>query len=373
MARRSARGYSAASLRRSMASECFWITNTLHRRTGGGLLANKTKTTQAPFEGGLPGCVARACGGRQLRFEDPEDQRRLFSEMDDDRPPVFPTELERDIFGMAARSHLQCIPRLILVAWRVKSWLEPLLYETIIFFPPDPTPHLRRRPTWKEQIMDGDPIHSRDTLFPILQSESHAFFRHAALLELESKDAKLVLSHCRSIENLWLSGPYQMLHRVLSLVADLPLKKFRGCVSRLFGSEPQIDFSHRFFAQITHLALIDWPDGARVDPAIWSKLSLVPNLTHLSWAPIFLDGCLPLLRTCPSLRVLIVLKWGRLDTHVLHHPDRDALENDPRFVMMVMAFAHEASDWQIGTRTGRDYWLRVEEFVAKRKSGEARP
>ncbi|KAJ6533500.1 hypothetical protein B0H19DRAFT_1186035 [Mycena capillaripes] len=293
--------------------------------------------------------------------------------MDDNHPSVFPTELERDIFEMAARSHRQCIPRLILVAWRVKLWLEPLLYETIIFSPPDPYPHLSSRPTYMAPIMDGDPIHSRDSLFRICQSKSHAFFRHAPrnlfFPFFESEDARLVLSHCRSIENLWLKAPYHLLPRVLSLVADFPLNKFRGCVGALFDTQPQIDFSHRFFSHITHLELTDWPDGSRVDRGIWSKLSIVPNLTHLSWNPIFLDGCLPLLRACPSLCALIVLEWGRAMTHKLYHPDRDALANDPRFVLMTMSLSCQARDWQIGTRTGRDYWSRVEDFVAKRRSG----
>jgi hypothetical protein len=35
----------------------------------------------------------------------------------------------------------------------------------------------------------------------------------------------------------------------------------------------------------------------------------------------------------------------------------------------MMDLDSEDSDWQIGTRTGNDYWARAENFIAKRKAG----
>jgi len=277
-------------------------------------------------------------------------------------PPVLPIELEREIFEIAARSYPQSIPKLMLVAWRVRTWVEPLLYRTIIFSP-------SRGDHYDAKLVKGDPLHSRDTLFLILKSKPPSFFRHVPLnlfLPIrELDDATLILSHCLGIENLWLNAPFKVLPHLFPLVADLPLKRFHSHLGPLFGSAAQIDFSHQFFAQITHLGLYDYAVGGRVDHEVWSKLSLIPHLTHLSFDPIFVGVCLTLLRTCPSLRVLVAIGLG---SDIDHHPDRDALANDPRFVVMNSKWV--ARDWQIGTRTGGDHWSRAEDFIVKRKSGE---
>ncbi|KAJ6538362.1 hypothetical protein DFH09DRAFT_1398713 [Mycena vulgaris] len=52
---------------------------------------------------------------------------------------TLPPDLERSIFELAAlRTHRVTIPKLMRVAWRVKHWLEPLLYHTLVFGTADP-------------------------------------------------------------------------------------------------------------------------------------------------------------------------------------------------------------------------------------------
>ncbi|KAJ7095067.1 hypothetical protein C8R44DRAFT_813875 [Mycena epipterygia] len=46
--------------------------------------------------------------------------------------PRLPPELERLVFESAALSHATDIPNLILVAWRIKNWVEPLLYRAVL-------------------------------------------------------------------------------------------------------------------------------------------------------------------------------------------------------------------------------------------------
>ncbi|KAJ6543046.1 hypothetical protein B0H19DRAFT_1172653 [Mycena capillaripes] len=50
--------------------------------------------------------------------------------------PRLPPELEVLIFETAALSHPAAIPKLMLIAHRVKHWVEPLLY-TVVFLPLD--------------------------------------------------------------------------------------------------------------------------------------------------------------------------------------------------------------------------------------------
>ncbi|KAJ7906692.1 hypothetical protein B0H13DRAFT_2662708 [Mycena leptocephala] len=46
--------------------------------------------------------------------------------------PRLPPELERNVFEIAALSRPTSIPHLMLIAWRVKDWVEPLLYRVIL-------------------------------------------------------------------------------------------------------------------------------------------------------------------------------------------------------------------------------------------------
>ncbi|KAF7369479.1 hypothetical protein MVEN_00277600 [Mycena venus] len=281
--------------------------------------------------------------------------------MDSHSPPVFPTELEREIFKIAARSYPQSIPKFIVVAWRVKLWVEPLLYRTIIFIEPE-NAHM------KSQIMPRVPIHSRDTLSPILQYKGQPFFADATrnlLIHIkEIGDAELVFSHCRGIENLWLFVPPSTGSRILSQLADLPLKQFHGSVVQLFGSPEQIDFSHRFFSQITHLSLLD------NTMETLSSFFLLPNLTHLSVDAFLAGEFHTVLQTCPWLRVFVATEMIRMPPIIDNYPERDVFAKDPRFVVIDYDLTAGLRDWQMGTYSGNDFWSRAEDFVARRRSGE---
>ncbi|KAJ6574558.1 hypothetical protein B0H19DRAFT_1254249 [Mycena capillaripes] len=52
--------------------------------------------------------------------------------MEPDGSPPLPPELERKIFEICTYAQPVSIPNLMLVAARVKEWLEPLLYVTIV-------------------------------------------------------------------------------------------------------------------------------------------------------------------------------------------------------------------------------------------------
>ncbi|KAJ7912448.1 hypothetical protein B0H13DRAFT_2660086 [Mycena leptocephala] len=59
--------------------------------------------------------------------------------------PTLPLELECRIFETAALSRPVSIPAMMHVAWRVKHWLEPLLYRTLAF-------------TDSKRLLDGFPF-----------------------------------------------------------------------------------------------------------------------------------------------------------------------------------------------------------------------
>ncbi|KAJ7930902.1 hypothetical protein B0H13DRAFT_2530851 [Mycena leptocephala] len=229
--------------------------------------------------------------------------------------PAFPAELERTIFEVAAHVRPLLIPTFMLVAWRVKIWVEPLLL------------------SWSardSQALKDHPIFTGDTLLPIIQSQSFGSFVRNLLLPWPSiGDAKTILSACRSVENLWIS------------------------TAASFAPSQLTSLTNSF--QRSHI----W--GYSIGHELWRGLAHIPHLTNLSFEDERVVGgvWLNLLRTCKSLRVLVVL-YQRLDAIIAGHPDEQELAKDSRFV--AMGCQSRTKDWRMGAV---DYWSRAEDFVAK--------
>ncbi|KAJ7710615.1 hypothetical protein B0H17DRAFT_1027434 [Mycena rosella] len=268
--------------------------------------------------------------------------------------PTLPEDLEQEIFGIAAHLRPGSIPTLILVAWRVKIWVEPLLYRTIVLSPPTHPP------------IDRHPVFHRDLLMNLINSKPASFLRgavrHLLLYRVHTDDVEAIVSACPAVENLWVL--VNGIHNLLPLIQNLPLKRLHVHSTQLFASLSKNDFTHRVFAHITHLEIFDSYIITGIDLEVWSGISLIPNLSHLSFNDEeFLTLCTMLLRTCNSLRVLVLLDVDPPD--VLEQPE---LVKDHRFVCM--GCSQHVKDWQMGAHMGVDYWSRAEEFVAKRRSGE---
>ncbi|KAJ7670101.1 hypothetical protein DFH06DRAFT_1321120 [Mycena polygramma] len=292
--------------------------------------------------------------------------------------PALPSELEHLIFETAALLRPRSIPKLMLVAWRVKIWVEPLMYRTIILSDSDDELYNL------EKLIDENAyplaIKSSTFLF-LLQTKPPSFFKNS-IRQLHISDTHLnatqeaeVQSACSDVNNLWLAD---QLHTTLTTI-NMPLERVHCALYALFGTGA-IDFTHRMFASITHLELFDVPE--RIDVEAWSALSDLPHLTHFAFnddrinakdnrvvllMDDYLPMCLTLLQTWTSLRILVLLYSRSLRT-------RTELEKAPRLVedcrVVVMPCDEFLVDWIMGAYAGSDYWSRAEQFVAKRKSGE---
>ncbi|KAJ7109570.1 hypothetical protein C8R43DRAFT_1043136 [Mycena crocata] len=268
-------------------------------------------------------------------------------QMTDD--PYLPLELERQIFEMAAHIRPLSILTLMLVASRVKIWLEPLLYRTIsVSMPPLDVVQGHLNPSW-------------ETLIPAFKSKSIPFLRHSVrnlfiYHDVPEEHSEWLLHACSGIEDLYI---WSADHIHPSTLADLRLKRIHCVINYLFGHGVQIDFTHSFFSHLTHIDVFD----SISDIDMWTQLSLIPHLTHLAFngvdsVPLFL--CL--LRACASLRVLVVLNPGPPDA------DMAQLSEDTRFVLTNCTAFFQ--DWQMGAHAGIDFWSRAEDLIAKRRSGE---
>ncbi|KAJ7604475.1 hypothetical protein FB45DRAFT_51216 [Roridomyces roridus] len=262
--------------------------------------------------------------------------------------PRLPLELEQTIFVLTAYVDPLSVPILMLVAWRVKDWVERLQYRVILF-------------SGGLAGLDGERMypHEDDDSFSRLLSLSPSLLRdsvrHLCLCQLPHHDVEALVTACPNVEDLW-GGPER-----LDAIGALPLKRLHASLVPLFFPKP-IEFQHPLFSRLTHLEIFD--RQVSVELASWSGLAVLPHLTHLAFNDedflyIFPD----ILRLCPSLKVLaLVLAYHG-------HPPRvsEELARDPRFVWMMCA--QFIQDWHMGALSGADYWTRAEDFVARRRAG----
>ncbi|KAJ7620192.1 hypothetical protein FB45DRAFT_1094223 [Roridomyces roridus] len=259
--------------------------------------------------------------------------------------PVFPPELERSIFEICASEHPTFAHNLLLVAWRVKEWIEAILYRTIVVG--HPSPH--------ERIY---PLVTYETLSSLIRTRSPEFLRDSVKnllfsfsIEFSGDDTKL-LSTCSRLENLWFVS-----RDTLDLSAHDP-----STLKRLYiydfptGTPPSV------FTALTHLELMGWKDAANPS-LLCTSIANLPSLTHLAFsqnvsAPTFL----PILQSCASLLVLISFDSDLEDVEI------SSLQRDVRFVLY--RDVEWLRDWEVGVQSGVDYWYRAERFVRKRQRGE---
>ncbi|KAJ6779265.1 hypothetical protein DFH09DRAFT_1043296 [Mycena vulgaris] len=268
-----------------------------------------------------------------------------------------PHELERQIFEIAAHSRPTTIPSLMLVACRVKTWLEPMLYRVVSLTDGRP--------------MDGFPHVTSEILLRAVNHKPPGFLgastRHLYLWTAHKSEMAVILPACTGVTNLFVMTTGLDLFSV----GDMKdLQRLAISIRDLF-SQHRLDFTHRLFRNITHLEIFD-ESRHRLEsnlPVAWAGLTLIPNLTHLSfWGRILLPiAARTVLPECPRLQYLVFLAP---ETAAFSRAAAacEALAVDPRFVAIVLK--NFERDWLRGARLGRDYWTHAEEFVAAKRMGK---
>ncbi|KAJ6534267.1 hypothetical protein B0H19DRAFT_1185649 [Mycena capillaripes] len=277
--------------------------------------------------------------------------------------PRLPPELECRIFEMAASAYTGGIPNLMLVARRVKHWVEPLLYR-VLFLPitEDWESH-----DWE---MYGVPAIPVDTLMTALAHKPPWFFASAVrhilidydLAKLSVSTVKTILAACPQVANLFDRSVFG---------ADAEVLEGFQCLRRLAidasgAGNILMDFRAPIFRNVTHLELLD--DWNLEDPDLGSrlcgKLGLIPHLTHVAFnaflnSTAFSTG----IRADTRLNCIVFFHSGLLfvDEHRL-------LSDDARFVCM------QQTDWRLdwlrGTDGGDDYWALADAFIAVKRAGK---
>ncbi|KAF7348725.1 hypothetical protein MVEN_01391500 [Mycena venus] len=284
--------------------------------------------------------------------------------MDNEVVARFPPELEREIFETTACLHPNTIPKLLRVARRVLSWIEPLLYKFIAI-------------RGLEQKTERD-----IALLRILETKPSDFLAQAVrFMSLDAVDwsfsfgagsnparnpwsdveLEKVLRACKGVVNLLLVGDLAD-RAFLPMLSDMRPQRLAMMADM---SNPRLDFTLPFFQNITHLWLGLF-DELRVTlyggslQEIWApshNFARLPALTHLA-----LSSCTSralvadLLATCSYLRALIVdTQEAMLGSGELH---------DPRLVF-ILESRNFISDWDVGVHG--DIWERADVIIRERR------
>ncbi|KAJ7864069.1 hypothetical protein B0H13DRAFT_2671288 [Mycena leptocephala] len=279
---------------------------------------------------------------------------------------ILPLDLERQIFELAALSRPVLIPNLMRVAWRVKFWLKPLLYRTLLFN----GSHVL------DDFLGHFPVCNLDTFTYIARARPESFnaVRNVMATRLYSKDMNTIIRACPNIENLFMMisdcALYSSAHPTPPGFDILPLRRLYCHLSRIVDLEfMKLDLPA--FSHITHLELFtEMQLDESEDESFWrwSKLAELPELTHLALNSTGqMNACVHLLSVSRSLAALIIL-CAPSQLRDGESAKMDLLMDDPRFVMMELN--RYIKDWQQGILVGRDHWARADAFIAKRLSGE---
>ncbi|KAJ7446017.1 hypothetical protein B0H11DRAFT_2249198 [Mycena galericulata] len=258
-------------------------------------------------------------------------------------PPFFPPELEREIFELSAHRHPRSAPKLLLVAHRVLTWIEPLIYR-VISIERNNAPILhafRLKPT---QFFDNN-------------------VQHLFVDSVTDDEVEEILSACTGIRSFVLFGSSPSL---LPTVLRLRPQKLAIQLDTLFGRIDLVDFTLPLFTTITHLDLYDIPSEF-IRP--WPNLALLPALTHVALlADTPLDVKKQVLRNCSRVEVLV-----NMHIHSTTSFEWSPFVEDVRFVSIILKTTDYKTDWESGANGGIDFWARADKFVAKKRRGEIKP
>ncbi|KAF7378199.1 hypothetical protein MSAN_00244500 [Mycena sanguinolenta] len=241
--------------------------------------------------------------------------------------PRFPPELEHRVFEITALARPKCIPTLMLVARRIKFWVEPLLYRVIMV---------------KDPRMIFEPLNFGPPTFPVdaLAQLSSDFLRHARHLFIDDtfvEDTALEswLLACPNITNLF--GQLDCTPKLLPLLSSFTEIRYLTIDAGVLCGTT---VPHPLFLTVTHLELLDTDTGS-VD-RLWQNLTLIPHLTHIAFN-----------RVLSSLEASL---------------DGSPLLDDPRFLCIDEKQRYYIN-WLQGAISGDDYWALADAFLAARRVG----
>ncbi|KAK7048975.1 tyrosinase central domain-containing protein [Favolaschia claudopus] len=286
-----------------------------------------------------------------------------------------PTELERLVFECAAVNRSR-IPTLLLVAHRVRIWLEPILYHLL--------------------LLNG--IRSIESVLTVILSKPPSFLesavRHLLLysspFSLKPDTLSQFLHRCPGIISLSLIGDITGPH-LLPALAQMHTLKRLSIEMKLLFPDSQVDLDHPLFASITHLELFEevyLDEEDEPNDLLWLLHPQAPakmaNLEYLGFNTQLHPSFLCTVHDrYEQLRVLVVgftatdeesavgfLEEVTEQTAAMSEEDGEKGMGVGMERLVVATYENPYQDWERGVRGGEDVWARAEEFVRRKRGGE---
>ncbi|KAF7363192.1 hypothetical protein MVEN_00671800 [Mycena venus] len=143
--------------------------------------------------------------------------------------------------------------------------------------------------------------------------------------------------------------------------------------------DDEVDPTRPIFSSVTHLTLLN-TTASTYRPESWSHwtpgLPSMRALTHLCVTDNIAHAIIPaVLAACPRLEALVAF-WaaegilrsvGRSEQSIQAFEQRALAIADERLVLVSAPFYEQ---WERGARTGRDMWIRVDEFIEAKRRGD---
>ncbi|KAJ6478894.1 hypothetical protein C8R45DRAFT_357063 [Mycena sanguinolenta] len=170
--------------------------------------------------------------------------------------PRLPPELERGIFEIAALGRPNWIPVLMLVARRVKCWVEPFLYRVVFL----------QSVSMPEELHNlGLPNFAMDEL----DERSHNCLRHVLhlLVDSEAERKNWLLASCTGVTNLF--AHFRCTPEILISING-------------FTDITYLTIDVHALSTVTHLELLDFYAQSEEVESVCLNISLIPCLTHIA-------------------------------------------------------------------------------------------
>ncbi|KAJ6559807.1 hypothetical protein B0H19DRAFT_1145834 [Mycena capillaripes] len=326
--------------------------------------------------------------------------------------PVLPLDLEREIFEFTALLYPAKLPTLLRVCRRVHSWLEPLLFRVLRLDKPIPMCVIRSvlepqayalpsRCTWAQRLL------SKITRKPlVLEATDVEPLPPSRTVFLQSTIRGIVLPMQLRVD----SNDWQRLNRILLLnpsIFELSIRRYSFAASdSLQPLPPQmrptrltlqfsyyngaiIDLKAPLFSCVTHLTLLGTAGNANYAETWgrWQALPALPALTHLCVLPDIGHVIVSqVLTACLRLEALVVL-WLTAPSVTYQSTVPSGIAAPAHIRVQMEAFAdevHVAADarvvlvsesnfdnaWERGVKSGYDMWVRVSQFITRKRRGE---
>ncbi|KAK0454049.1 uncharacterized protein EV420DRAFT_1556523 [Desarmillaria tabescens] len=270
--------------------------------------------------------------------------------------PLLPLELQWEIFELTARVYPAEAHGLLLVARRVHSWVEPILYENVVLGGESPlmnrSAHLKFL-----QTVGAKPAEFLGRVVKRLCLTYHA----------HDESAMRLLHHCTGTISLACWSPATVSPSSLGSIASLRFLCHLSIPITYFMDLPISDSpSCNWNRRLTHLEIIvPAAQLHHLQPTMAERLLALPSLTHLGFLDfpnsLEYDFISPLLEQHKSLEVVYLLLYYFDERPEQDHP----WGNDDRVVAMVRSRCKYDSiaHWESGA-----LWKTATEVVSQRRA-----